>query len=94
MGNSMNINQMQEIVVDRCKSIACKTDEDGTFRIRSFSEGNANYLQGPGPKRALLQEEHRYSFDVPASYTHYGRSSCTTIPEEDIVSVSYIQTCY
>lgn len=92
MGNSMNVNQIQTAVVDRFKAISLTTDDNGVIRIRSFSDGGAQLASRVGhlhhnhDDHVPAQEEHRYSLDA----THrprYVRTSCTTIPEEDIVSV-------
>ncbi|XP_054733999.1 cAMP-dependent protein kinase type I regulatory subunit isoform X1 [Anastrepha obliqua] len=87
MGNSLGVNQIQETVIDRFKSVCLTTDENGGVRIRSFSDG------GHLTSRVVadsLRDEHRLSLDVIHRVRHV-RTSCTTIPEEDIVSQRSIQ---
>ncbi|XP_046807478.1 uncharacterized protein LOC124420027 [Lucilia cuprina] len=96
MGNSMNVNQIQTAVVDRFKAISLTTDDNGVIRIRSFSDGGAQLAARMAQRNSLTHhnhddhvpplEEHRYSFDV-VNRPRYTRTSCTTIPEEDIVSI-------
>lgn len=83
MGNSLNVNHIQDAVIDRFRAVAVATDNNGVIRIRSFSDGG--HLDPRVPQHHAHLEEHRYSFDV-MHRPRYVRTSCTTIPEEDIVS--------
>ncbi|KAH8395309.1 hypothetical protein KR222_008999 [Zaprionus bogoriensis] len=112
MGNQLSVNSIQDAVIDRFKSVALTTDENGAMRIRSFSEvgvsyAAANHHHGSGSFSgrggrilressidggvavfdAMLRDdhEHRLSLDAVHRVRHV-RTSCTTIPEEDIVS--------
>ncbi|KAM8710830.1 hypothetical protein ACLKA7_017457 [Drosophila subpalustris] len=123
MGNQLNsVNgSIQDAFIDRFKSVALTTDENGTMRIRSFSEVGVNFNSHPhhhhnhhqhqqhgsgsfsGRGGRILREssidggvavfdamlrddhEHRLSLDAMHRVRHV-RTSCTTIPEEDIVS--------
>lgn len=93
MGNSMNVNQIQTAVVDRFKAISLTADENGVLRIRSFSDGGAQLAARMAQRNSLNVhndhvpplEEHRFSFDS-VQRTRFTRTSCTTIPEEEIVS--------
>lgn len=113
MGNQLSVNSIQDAVIDRFKSVALTTDENGAMRIRSFSEVGVSYaashphgsasFSGRGGRilressidggvavfDAMLRDdhEHRLSLDVVHRVRHV-RTSCTTIPEEDIVSDS------
>lgn len=73
---------MQGTVIDRFKSVCLTTDEHGAVRIRSFSDGG--HLTSRVAAEAV-RDEHRLSLDVIHRVRHV-RTSCTTIPEEDIVS--------
>ncbi|KAL7733702.1 hypothetical protein ACLKA6_011440 [Drosophila palustris] len=119
MGNQLNSvnSSIQDAFIDRFKSVALTTDENGTMRIRSFSEVGVNFNSNPhhhhqqhgsgsfsGRGGRILREssidggvavfdamlrddhEHRLSLDAMHRVRHV-RTSCTTIPEEDIEQV-------
>ncbi|XP_002012203.3 cAMP-dependent protein kinase type I regulatory subunit isoform X1 [Drosophila mojavensis] len=112
MGNQLSVNGFQDAVIDRFKSVALTTDENGTMRIRSFSEVGVRYAAAQqhgsgsfsGRGGRILREssidggvavfdvmlrddhEHRLSLDAMHRVRHV-RTSCTTIPEEDIEQV-------
>ncbi|XP_068149734.1 cAMP-dependent protein kinase type I regulatory subunit isoform X2 [Drosophila tropicalis] len=108
MGNQLSVNSIQDAVIDRFKSVALTTDENGAMRIRSFSESGVSHTTGPhhcsGRGGRILREssidggvavfdallrddhEHRLSLDAMHRVRHV-RTSCTTIPEEDIEQV-------
>uniref|UniRef100_A0A1B0BBU4 Uncharacterized protein n=1 Tax=Glossina palpalis gambiensis TaxID=67801 RepID=A0A1B0BBU4_9MUSC len=81
MGNSLSVNQLQGALVDRLKSVSFTTDEaTGNLRVRSFSDGG--HLTARAATN-IMREEHRNSLDV-IHRPRYVRTSCTTIPEEDV----------
>uniref|UniRef100_A0A1A9ZTV2 Uncharacterized protein n=1 Tax=Glossina pallidipes TaxID=7398 RepID=A0A1A9ZTV2_GLOPL len=83
MGNSLSVNQLQGALVDRLKSVSFTTDETtGNLRVRSFSDGGHLTARAA---TSIMREEHRNSLDV-IHRPRYVRTSCTTIPEEDVVS--------
>lgn len=81
MGNSLNVGSLQDAVIDRFRAVSVATDNNGVIRIRSFSDGGQ---MDPRVVHAHF-DEHRYSLDS-MQRARYMRTSCTTIPEEDIVS--------
>ncbi|KAL9904260.1 protein kinase, cAMP-dependent, regulatory subunit type 1 isoform 1-T1 [Glossina fuscipes fuscipes] len=84
MGNSLSVNQLQGALVDRLKSVSFTTDEaTGNLRVRSFSDGG--HLTARAATN-IMREEHRNSLDV-IHRPRYVRTSCTTIPEEDVEQV-------
>ncbi|CAD7003268.1 unnamed protein product [Ceratitis capitata] len=86
MGNSLGVSQIQGTVIDRFKSVCLTTDENGGVRIRSFSDGGQLTSRVAAE---VIRDEHRLSLDVIHRVRHV-RTSCTTIPEEDIVSAREI----
>ncbi|TDG48019.1 hypothetical protein AWZ03_005436 [Drosophila navojoa] len=110
MGNQLSINGFQDAVIDRFKSVALTTDENGTMRIRSFSEVGVRYaaaqqhgsgsFSGRGGRilressidggvavfDAMLRDDHEHRLSLDAMHrVRHVRTSCTTIPEEDII---------
>jgi len=114
MGNQLSVNSIQDAVIDRFKSVALTTDENGAMRIRSFSEVGVSYtanhhhhhhgsgsFSGRGGRilressidggvavfDAMLRDDHEHRLSLDAMHrVRHVRTSCTTIPEEDIVS--------
>ncbi|XP_023161198.1 cAMP-dependent protein kinase type I regulatory subunit isoform X1 [Drosophila hydei] len=112
MGNQLSVNSIQDAVIDRFKSVALTTDENGTMRIRSFSEVGVRYaathqhgsgsFSGRGGRilressidggvavfDAMLRDDHEHRLSLDAMHrVRHVRTSCTTIPEEDIEQV-------
>ncbi|KAH8302218.1 hypothetical protein KR044_004174 [Drosophila immigrans] len=118
MGNQLSVNSIQDAVIDRFKSVALTTDENGAMRIRSFSEVGVSYttashhqhphhgsgsFSGRGGRilressidggvavfDAMLRDDHEHRLSLDAMHrVRHVRTSCTTIPEEDIVSIA------
>ncbi|KAH8398361.1 hypothetical protein KR215_008868 [Drosophila sulfurigaster] len=125
MGNQLSVNSIQDAVIDRFKSVALTTDENGAMRIRSFSEVGVSYttsshhhqhqqhhgsgsFSGRGGRilressidggvavfDAMLRDDHEHRLSLDAMHrVRHVRTSCTTIPEEDIVSSHLIGLC-
>nr|XP_032291035.1 cAMP-dependent protein kinase type I regulatory subunit isoform X2 [Drosophila virilis] len=112
MGNQLSVNSIQDAVIDRFKSVALTTDENGAMRIRSFSEVGVSYatahhhgsgsFSGRGGRilressidggvavfDAMLRDDHEHRLSLDAMHrVRHVRTSCTTIPEEDIEQV-------
>lgn len=82
MGNNITVGSIQDAVMERFRAISV-TNDNGAMRFRSFSDGGQL-----DPRVGHLHthfEEHRYSLDN-MTRVRYMRTSCATIPEEDIVS--------
>ncbi|XP_032590750.1 uncharacterized protein LOC116805059 [Drosophila grimshawi] len=125
MGNQLSVNGIQDAVIDRFKSVALTTDENGALRIRSFSEVGVSYNTTPHQQQqqhhhplyqgssgsfsgrggrilressidggvavfdAMLRDDHEHRLSLDAMHrVRHVRTSCTTIPEEDIVSLT------
>ncbi|XP_075164494.1 protein kinase, cAMP-dependent, regulatory subunit type 1 isoform X1 [Haematobia irritans] len=90
MGNTLSADVIQDVVMERFRAISAATDPNGIVRIRSFSDG------GQLDPRLIHRHghlcEHRYSLDSMQKLRNM-RTSCATIPEEDIVNDISMSVC-